>query len=92
MKSAPTVSSTTWFTDAFVDAAITPMAVISARPIASAPAVAAVRRGLRRPFSRASRPTEERANGAASTSSAPRATTGATANVPSSAARADSPA
>ncbi len=55
-KSAPMVSSMTEATDAFVEAAMTPIAVISASPMASALAVAAVRRGLRRPFSRASLP------------------------------------
>ena len=70
---------------------MTPIAVISASPMASALAVAAVRRGLRRPFSRASLPTALPAKGAPSTRSTPRPTMGARAMTATSAHSAEMP-
>ena len=56
MKSAPTLLSICALADVTIDAAMMHIVVVSAMPIISADAVAAVRRGLRRAFSRASRP------------------------------------
>ena len=55
-KSARTLSSMIWLNDCFADAPMIDTSVTSARPIISADAVVAVRRGLRIAFSRASTP------------------------------------
>ena len=56
MKSAPTLLSIWALADVVIDAAITDIVVVSAMPIINADAVAAVRRGFRSAFSRASLP------------------------------------
>ena len=63
MKSAPTLRSMIALALLTSDAASTPPAATSASPIIRADAVAAVRRGLRRAFSRASRPIDPQRRG-----------------------------
>ncbi len=56
VTSAPKVSSISLEIESFIDAATTDSAATRATPIMRAAAVAPVRRGLRRAFSRLSRP------------------------------------
>jgi hypothetical protein len=90
-KSAPITSSTMPATEACVLAASTLIADISATPIVSAPAVAAVRRGLRRVLPRARRPTTPR-KGLPIAAAAGRASSGAVASTPMSTHSAPTPA
>lgn len=80
-------------TDAFADELITLIALTSARPIISADAVAAVRRGLRRAFLVASRPGVRNSfgYGAPSTRTTGRLITGASMATPTNTSAAPAP-
>src|SRR4051812_30370080 len=91
VRSAPRTSSSVLTAEALSDAANTETNATSPRPIISADAVDAVRRGLRLAFSSPSRPVAVRRNGRPMTAAKPRANNGDSVATPRNVSAAPSP-